>query len=222
MTDSQILISSNANTYVANLKVRWLIDCMYSEKIYSNMTLELIWICRMWTGSSMSLSMWVILILKSYNFLDIMACSPVEVSRHFRGTCHPHLQDWGTSQTRNQHEESRYTCAFFVSFSYLVYSSSVKMQVTYFSLHQWHIPEDGTLHNSLCENHKSCNTNFGLWLGYIVSDSLFSILQYWIVISILYKFKSSDFIFVKRVPLMASCLYASLTVRNSCESAENE
>jgi hypothetical protein len=90
MTDPQILISSNEVTYVANLKERWLFDYMYSEEIYSNMTLEPIWIYRMWTGSSMSLSMWVTLILKSFIFLDIMLWSPVEVSRHFRGTYHPH------------------------------------------------------------------------------------------------------------------------------------
>jgi hypothetical protein len=42
--------------------------------------------------------------MKSSVFWPIMSGSPVEVNRNFGGTRHLHLQDWGVSQARNQHE----------------------------------------------------------------------------------------------------------------------
>jgi hypothetical protein len=111
---------------------------MYSEKVYSDMTLAHIWIHRMWIGSSMNFFRQVILILKSFVSLDIVSYSPVVVDRHFRGTYHPCIQDWGMSQTRNlhegdrkessisrakiHHEASRYTYAFSMLVFNLAYS----------------------------------------------------------------------------------------------------
>jgi hypothetical protein len=45
--------------------------------------------------------------LKSCVFWDITPCSPLQVNRRFRGTCHLHLRGSKLSQVRNQHEASR-------------------------------------------------------------------------------------------------------------------
>jgi hypothetical protein len=36
--------------------------------------------------------------------VDIMLCSLLIINQRFRGTCRLHLQGWGISQARNQHE----------------------------------------------------------------------------------------------------------------------
>jgi hypothetical protein len=62
-------------------------------------------------------------ILGSHTAVGLTPRGPLKVNRHFRGTCHLHLQGWRVSQARKQQEVvSMCSC--------LTYSSTVKMEAT--------------------------------------------------------------------------------------------